>query len=738
MQRFVFFLVAVLGFSGIVSAQPSEPKIGFAYPAGGRQGTTVEVLLCGKQLMGAREVLVSGSGVQGRVVKTCRMFVTDSDTRTMLRDLYLEAKDRLEAEAGILPKDSKPGAEERKKEKQADAEFKKNGNQILAKPEESKPEEGKPEEGKSEEGKKSKKDDIDYLDPEKLMSQYLYFDRLKNPTLEDIQLIYYEHFAPRPDRKPKETLSVGVIVELTIGAGAAPGDRDLRVLTGGGLSNPVRFQVGTVNEVNELEPNDTELPSKAWLANDEDSDGDPMASLDGVQLDFWGRPGKEGLHKIYQLSVLDLPVVINGQIRRGDVDRFKFRAKAGEKLVIGVRARHLMPFLADAVPGWFQAAMTLFSPSGKIVRESSSYRTDPDPLIMYEVPKDGEYILEIKDSIFRGRDDFIYRISIGRTPLITSMFPLGGRANQPLAVDLRGWNLPEKVAMLDTQTDSARVRELTSVKGVWLPYPVRYAVDTLPESFEQEPNNDLKSAKSLKLPVIVNGRIEKPGDVDCFRFSGRKGEKAVLDVSARNLGSPLDGVLELFDVSGKLLASNDDRAGSDGPNIGLETHHADPYIMVELPADGEYFVRLYHSGSQSGPEYAYRLRVSAPRPDFAVYVGPSSLSMTKSPTPFQAYAVRTDGFDGEIRLRLTNGYPGLSLGSATIPAGSEKADCELKADSAYWGLPRKLLFSAVAMVDGKEVSHVVTAVDDYEQAFIYHHWVPTDSTTVVRPKFRQP
>ena len=46
---------------------------------------------------------------------------------------------------------------------------------------------------------------------------------------------------------------------------------------------------------------------------------------------------------------------------------------------------------------------------------------------------------------------------------------------------------------------------------------VPFAVDTLPECLEKEPNNDPETAQAVTLPVIVNGRIDAPDDVDVFR-----------------------------------------------------------------------------------------------------------------------------------------------------------------------------------------------------------------------------
>ena len=134
-------------------------------------------------------------------------------------------------------------------------------------------------------------------------------------------------------------------------------------------------------------------------------------------------------------------MVINGQIMPGDVDRFRFRAKTGQKLVIETQARSLIPYLADAVPGWFQATVTLYNAAGKEMAVADDYRFNPDPVLFNEIPRDGIYELEIHDSIYRGRQDFVYRIAVGELPFITQMFPLGGKAGVPTVASVDGWNL---------------------------------------------------------------------------------------------------------------------------------------------------------------------------------------------------------------------------------------------------------------------------------------------------------
>ena len=48
----------------------------------------------------------------------------------------------------------------------------------------------------------------------------------------------------------------------------------------------------------------------------------------------------------------------------GDLDAFRFRAKAGQTLSLHATARELKPFIADGVPGWFEAMITLADPDG--------------------------------------------------------------------------------------------------------------------------------------------------------------------------------------------------------------------------------------------------------------------------------------------------------------------------------------------------------------------------------------
>ena len=93
----------------------------------------------------------------------------------------------------------------------------------------------------------------------------------------------------------------------------------------------------------------------------------------------------------------------------------------------------LMMFLSSMfyplspLPGWFQAVLSLRDSQDREVAFADDFRFDPDPVLFVKIPATGEYEIEIHDSIFRGREDFVYRIAISEQPFAKSIFPLGGR-----------------------------------------------------------------------------------------------------------------------------------------------------------------------------------------------------------------------------------------------------------------------------------------------------------------------
>jgi hypothetical protein len=659
MHATVRLFLLSLGFLATTAwgqAAVNEPRVGYLYPAGGQQGTSVQVLVGGQRLKGVFAAHVSGQGVGATVVQYYPPFRRlDREQQKELRRRLKELKERrhAELEAGENP-DALTNA--------ADP-----SPLMLEEVEET-------------------------TKPTVSLPQHPMLENLDQLSLKELQCVTDEFF-DRGKRQPNAQLGEMVVIELDIEPGAAPGDRQLRLQTRAGLTNPICLQVGSLPEAREQEPNDPCAPA-----------------------DLPAEP------------VLDLPVLLNGQIMPGDIDRFRFRARRGERLVIDAHARRLIPYLADAVPGWFQATIALYDAQGREVAYDDDYRFEPDPVLFYEVPNTGEYSLEIRDAIYRGREDFVYRVAVGPLPFITEMFPLGGAAGVKTVAAVAGWNLPGDRLPLDTSPGAEAVRSASLRRDGRISNEVPYAVDTLPESLEIEPNDAVNEAASLALPGIVNGHIAKPGDVDRFRFEGRAGDSIVAEVIARRLHSSLDSVLTLADASGDVLAWNDDRKTIDA---GRLTHHADSYLMTTLPKDGGYVLRLTDAQHQGGAACAYRLRVGPPRPDFALRMVPSTLNLAAGrATPITFHVLRKDGFDGPIEISLKDPPAGFALHGATIPGNRDTIRMTLLAPDESSTEPMVLHLEGHAGIGDDIVTRPAVPAEDMMQAFIYRHLVPSEDLMV--------
>ncbi len=655
----------------------NQPQIGYLYPSGAQCGQTIQIVAGGQVLRGTTDVYISGKGVHASVVQYIRP----------LRNIQKEQRELLQ---------------NRLKEVQAQrlAELPDNNDRVVARDVPSKDETLNPEE-------------TDKAEEVELPDHPLLID-LDNKSLRELEHVRSVLFFPRRKQQINRQLSEMVLIEITVDADAIPGDRELRIQTKTGLTNPVIFQIGTLPEVCELEPNDQEAYPQ-------------IRSLPRGTIIPTDQP-------------LNLPVVLNGQMMPGDVDRFRFIAKEGQQLVIETSARRLIPYLADAVPGWFQATLALYDADGREVAFDDDFRFNPDPVMLYKIPKSGEYELEIHDSIYRGREDFVYRIAIGELPFITEMSPLGGRLGAKTVASISGWNLPKARLRLDTEIGDTGIERTAFHQGNRFSNTIPYAVDELPECTEDESNDTIDNAQAIVLPRIVNGCISTTGDIDVFRFEGKAGDDIVAEVSARRLNSPLDSLVRLTDAAGEMIQWNDDYVVTEShlyiDITGLLTHHADSYLTAKLPSDGTYFVHLADSQRHGGQAYGYRLRITTPQPDFALRVTPSSLSLNIGATvPVTVHALRKDGYTGPIEVALKDPW-GFELSGGIIPAGKDRVRMTVTAPPRAIAEPVALEMEGRAQINGKQIAHRVVPADDVMQAFLYRHLVPAQELLVAVRKVR--
>lgn len=120
------------------------------------------------------------------------------------------------------------------------------------------------------------------------------------------------------------------------------------------------------------------------------------------------------------------------------------------------------------------------------------------------------------------------------------------------------------------------------------------------------------------------------------------------------------------------------RNDDGGPGYGR-----DSLLHFTAPYEGEFIVRIGDVRGQSGNDYAYRLTLRDPKPDFRLTVNPKNPNVPRGGTiPLTVTAFRMDGYEGPIEVTLENLPDGLRASKAEIGAGQVSATVLVSADES--------------------------------------------------------
>ncbi len=399
-------------------------------------------------------------------------------------------------------------------------------------------------------------------------------------------------------------------LKLNASDGATPGLYWIRFYAPEGATNALPFMVGTLSEIEEVEPNNA--PSQPQTIS-------PVAT------------------------------VVNGRLGgNNDVDTFALELTAGDTLVAAVDAHETLGSPMDTV-------LQVLSPEGFVYVLQDDER-GLDPLCVFTAPSDGAYLVRLfgfpatpnQRITMAGAATFVYRLTLTTSGYLDRAYPLAVNASAPSAVALGGWNLPEASANLmpSVFTDESRALVFQPELAQCIPLAL---VDH--ESLvEHEPNaRDMPS--SIPMPVSMTGCIAEEDDEDAFQIDATSGTTLDIRVEARELCFPLDPVVQVLDASGKVLKEVDDTSGG-----------RDVQFDFAVPADGPLTISVRDLHRNGGPRYMYRLEITEGQPDFQLTAGAETLSVEKGQSlDIEVAVVRTRGFAEPIEVTMVDLPPGVSV-----------------------------------------------------------------------------
>ncbi|HEY2155772.1 MAG TPA: hypothetical protein VGH33_09085, partial [Isosphaeraceae bacterium] len=408
----------------------------------------------------------------------------------------------------------------------------------------------------------------------------------------------------------------------------------VRVRTEDGLSNPFLFAVGQLPQVAEAEDNS----------------------------------------RFEAAQPIPPPCVVEGTSAGADVDYFRFPGKKGQRIVVDAQCAR--------VGSSVDPTLRLTTAAHRYVasaEDTAGLLTDAR--IAAELPEDGDYVIELSDTRYQGGGRPVYRLVVGELPVADEVYPLGGRRGETTGFELRGGTIGE-ARLGVARAEAPRGLEVFHARftgpmlGLATPWDIEsvptLAVDDYPEV--REPADPMAPPTRATPPVVLNGRIESKGDEDAFLLTVTPGQRLHLGVSAADLGSALDGVLQVKKTDGAVLATADDTtAPAQGKMKGKKAPAVispDPSLDFTVPGGvTEIVVALRDLKGDGGVGYPYRMVVEPIVPSFDLALNESQISIPRGGSAAIGVTVVRKGYDGPITLDIAGPPPGLSVRTGLIGAG---------------------------------------------------------------------
>lgn len=131
----------------------------------------------------------------------------------------------------------------------------------------------------------------------------------------------------------------------------------------------------------------------------------------------------------------------------------------------------------------------------------------------------------------------------------------------------------------------------------------------LPEIRESTVNEEPSQAQEVKIPILIEGAIERPGDVDYYSFNVEAGDPMVFEIRTLNVPSPyFSPRLTVLDENGREILTNIYRyIGGDGDDWGKSL---EPKTVHNFQQGGRYYLEIRDLTSRKGhPNFVYQVLI---------------------------------------------------------------------------------------------------------------------------------
>jgi len=350
-------------------------------------------------------------------------------------------------------------------------------------------------------------------------------------------------------------------------------------------------------------------------------------------------------------QAINIGAFVTGKLEKsGETDCYSFHAKEGQELSFEVvQAENFDPRLALFRPG--ASWLTPGRPLRVLFEEERSSDLMPiRPRRFYRVSQSGEYLLEISSLFGKGSADSTYQLQIA-----------SGQMDDGMRDDASETTWRERSFRRKLGADWAEMVRSRAVNESAL-------AESITRSTEQEPNDSATQANKISLPALIEGTIERPGDVDSFRFRVEAGQKLAFEIETPHTPPPhFNPRICVIDSEGREVLSNvHKRISLFNNNAEQEIYlkAVEPKAIHTFETTGEYFLQIRDITSRYGNSaYAYRVLVRAQIPHAGEVSSPDidRINLVRGKAKkLTLTALHEEGFSGDVVFWFTDLLPGVT------------------------------------------------------------------------------
>jgi hypothetical protein len=368
-------------------------------------------------------------------------------------------------------------------------------------------------------------------------------------------------------------------------------------------------------------------------------------------------------------TISALPVAMSGALGGGQIIRSSFAGKQGQPIVVELEAQRL--------GANFKPVVRLYDSRGKQLAYSPPRApVGGDARVAVTLPADGTYTIELHDLLYRAAGPGFFRLKVGELSYADFAWPQAITRGTKAVVRMTASNLPaEATAEVDASQNTWRGRRAGAAPATPLfSGGVPGMLITDGSEVAETPVADGQKQMLSAVPCGVTGQIQAKGEEDQYLVPVTAGQKLRVDVTARRIGSMLDGVLIIRGPQGNELARNDDMPGT-----------ADPGLDFTVPAGvDKLFVCVRDMQNRFSSEHIYHLGIrDASAPDVAATIGVDTIHVPVGSATLLPVTITRTNYAGPLRIEAIGTVGDVRLDGAEVPAGATSALLTIAAKGGY-------------------------------------------------------